>query len=152
MHIGMHMNLFKTIFSRGTWTCLGTARLYRESFEFSFGDLSRDGASRADFLDISLSLRESGGWGPRPALGRGGSVVRRANDETVSSLDNERTVCLSSSDPNVLRVKITKPNIVGIYLYTVFVSVVFCARLSVQYVVVTVVRVIWAGGGSSGWS
>ena len=44
---------------------------------------------------------------------------------TVSSLDNERTVCLPRSDPNVWRVKITKPNIVGVNLYTVFVSVVF---------------------------
>ena len=76
----------------------------------------------------------------------------RPDTLTISILDNKRTVYLSSSDPNVLRVKITKPNIVGIYLYTVFVSVVFCARVSVQYVVVTVVRVIWAGGGLSGWS
>ena len=58
--------------------------------------------------------------------------------ESVSSLDNERKVCLSRSAPNVLRVKITKSNLVGIYLYTVFVSVVHCARVSVQYVVVTI--------------
>ena len=46
----------------------------------------------------------------------------------VSSSDSEGTVCLSRSDPSVLsvlRVKITKPNIVGIYLYTVFMSGVF---------------------------
>ena len=43
--------------------------------------------------------------------------------ERVSSLDNERKVCLSRSDLNVLGVKITKLNLVGIYLYTVFVSV-----------------------------
>ena len=43
----------------------------------------------------------------------------------VSSSDNERTVCLSRSNPNVLRIKSTKQNIVGIYLYTVFVRVVF---------------------------
>ena len=57
--------------------------------------------------------------------------------QTVSSWDNERKVCLSRSDPNVLGVKITKSNLVGIYLYTVFVSVVRCVRVSVQYVVVT---------------
>ena len=57
--------------------------------------------------------------------------------QTVSSWDNERQVCLSRSDPNVLGFKITKSNLVGIYLYTVFVSVVRCVRVSVQYVVVT---------------
>ena len=49
-------------------------------FEFSFGGLSPDGASRTDFLEMSLSLREIGGWGLRFALERGGegSKVRRA--------------------------------------------------------------------------
>ena len=70
--------------------------------------------------------------------------------EIVSSLDNERTVCLSRSDPNVLRVKITKPNIVGINLYPVFVCSIFCVRVSVQFVVVTVVIIIGAGVGLLG--